>query len=199
MSVYSYIEVLEPRKASQDDERLVLEFGHGIGWFYQIGVAGGKRTYKGAEYSGDLDKHQLEGARAFSFYELPLTKALQNYQTAISACLQAVELDLPELMEWLHGELKLLFEAQDWYQRAWLKLPEGTVELDWCEAVWYLDEEVVENEDFPNHNFTSFVELARDIKAVKSGKLSRKKFSKRYQQNRKSTDVVRPEDIPWKS
>lgn len=181
MSVYSYIEVNKPGEDRQADSELHLGFGHGIGWFYQIGVAGGKKTYQGAEYTGVPEYEQFEERGTLLVYERRLIMALQNYQTAIGACLKAIELGIPGQDGWLRHDLELLFMAQTWYQRGWLKIPRGIVKLDWCEAVMGMRYESLAKWDSPNDNFAFFVELAQDCEDMKTEKISPKGFTKKYQ------------------
>jgi hypothetical protein len=172
MSVYSYIEVIQqPNAESQKDKNLLIGFGHGIHWSYQIAVARGERTYRGVY--GDMGGECV--------HEQELLISLENYQTAIQACLEAVELGIPEQANWLHHDLERLFIAQDWYQKAWLKLPDGIVKLDWCEVAQSMSWEDLEDWNLPNDNFAVFVQLGKDCTKVLLEELSTEEFIKKYQ------------------
>lgn len=185
MSVYSYIEVINPETDScedKEDKDLYMGFGHNIHWSYQIAVAGGKRIYRGVQHGSYPLEPQFEDVTTMSVYEQQTFQALLNYQTAIHACTSALQLKVPELEQWLRGDLEYLFTAQEWYQKAWLKLPNGIVRLDWCERVWGMDQKDLERWDLPNDNFATFVQLGKDCEAVTSGKLVIKEFAKKYQE-----------------
>jgi hypothetical protein len=172
MSVNSYIEVLNLSKDSQVDENLFIEWNYGILWSYQIAVAGGRRDFQGVDDNPSI---------TFSIYNQRISQSLQNYQTAIHACLLAAEFGIPKQADWLHHKLEELFIAQDWYQKAWLKLPDGIVRLDWWDRVRGLQTtKALKEWDEPNEIFAFYVQLAKDCTKVKTEKLSIKDFAKKY-------------------
>jgi len=179
MSVNPYIEILKPNMESQKDKNLYIEWFYGIEWSYQIAVAGGKRIFQGVQNSNQDPRD------AFSIYEQKISQSLQNYQTAIHACLLALELRIPSQAKQVYQELEELFVAQDWFQKACLKIPDGIVRLDWRESVWGgLNTKRLAAWDTPNDIFASFVQLAEDSTDVTTAKLSTKDFAKKYQEYR---------------
>lgn len=180
MSVYSYIEVVKPNSESQKDKDLLMGFGHGIHWSYQIAVANGLRTYQGSQRGAYPLEPQFEDITAVSIYEQELPQALQNYLTATQACMSALRLKIPEFEKRLREDLEHLFNAQEWYQKAWLKLPVGVVRLDWGEYVWGMDHETIAKWDCPNSNFARFVQLLADCESVLTSKLTVPEFTTKY-------------------
>lgn len=180
MSIYSDIEVLSPNNESQEDKNSHIEFGHGIHWSYQIAVAGGKRIYQGVQHGSYPLEPQFEDISAVSLYEQRVFQALKNYQTAISACMSAIQLKIPEQEQWLREDLEYLFEAEDWFRKAWLKIPDGIVRLDWYEYAWGMSEKDIAQWDSPNGNFANFVQLSADCKSVLTNKLTPAEFAAKY-------------------
>lgn len=183
MSVYSYIEVVKPGSAigTGTSRDLHLGFGHGIHWSYLIAVAGGKRIYQGVQHGTYPLEPQYEDLTAMSVYEREIVQALRNYHITIGACMTALEFGLPELGPWLRDDLKKLFEAEAWYQKAWAKMPGGIVRLDWSERVWGWSEEAVAHWDVPNDTYTFYTQLASDCEAVLADKLSTEELVTKYQ------------------
>jgi len=184
MSIYSYMEVVQPNTETKNDEdprkELYMEFGHGIHWSYQIAVAGGKRIYQGVQHGSYPLEPQFEDLTAMSVYEQGTFQALQNYQTAIQACMSAVRLKVPEQQNWLRDELEFLFTAQEWLYKAWLQLPDGIVRLDWSERTLGMSEKDIAQWDSPNGNFDFYVQLSADCKSVLTNKLTVAEFAAKY-------------------
>jgi hypothetical protein len=184
MSIYSYMEIVQPDTEIQNDEdprkEFYMEFGHGIHWSYQIAVAGGKRIYAGVQHGAFPLEPQLDDYTALSVYEQGAFQALQNYQTAIQACISAVRLKVPEQQKWLRDDLEFLFTAQEWFYKAWLKLPDGIVRLDWSERTLGMSEKDIALWDSPNSSLAFFVQLSADCESVLTNKLTVPEFTAKY-------------------
>jgi len=194
MSVYSQIEVLKPGQESQYYQDLYMSFGHGIGWWHQIAVARGKRTYSGVVHSGNLELEQLEDTQAMSIYELPITESLKNYQAVMKTFNSVLELGQihPQvhLNNKFYHDLGILIEAKRWFEIASAKLPKGIVKLDWSEAVWGESLEYLEQWDAPNDAYRYFMKLTKDCKKVKQGKLNFYKFEEEYEDYTQIDQIV---------
>lgn len=179
MTLFALISVWDPSKGKQidSDDTTSLAFYDAIGWWYEIAVAGGWRTFDAPEVNS-------AGEQAFSIQEAPLAITLKNYDFAIGAVIQAIELGIPDLRKTFHCKLELLFSAQAWFRDIKRDLPDGIVCVDWCEMHFGANKKELENFDVPNEILKEYSDLLQDIEAVKKEKLTAQKFTKKYQNNR---------------
>lgn len=184
MSVYSYKEVVEPDYTDKKDDDLLLGFKRGIGWEYQIAVSGGSYLYQPTGVTNDPNLEQQAESYAKLIFEQPIDCCLRNYQEAINACEAAVKLDIPELTQSLQNDLNCLLEAQSWFVRAYSKLPNGLVRLDWSEYIWGWDElALYEFSKLPNEQLQFFRNMAVDTKQFIKNQLTKKVLIKKYKRN----------------
>lgn len=154
-----------------------LNWKDGIDWYFQLGVAGGKRTYWGVDsYPNPTDDESIYFA--VSMYEQSTFQALKNYHRAIGACLSALELGLS--FDAFKNKLSGLYEALRWYQVAWRKYPDNNVLLDWCDQVQGMKEKSIKEWDSPNEIFNYYIQLEKDCKKLLSKKITLDELKAKY-------------------
>lgn len=184
MSVYSYIEVVEPDYTDKKDDDLLLGLKRGISWEYQIAVSGGSYLYQPTGVSNDPNLEQLAESYAKLIFEQPLDFALRNYHEAIAACEALLKLDIPPLNRSVKEDLDYLQTAEKWFTAAFTKLPKGIVRLDWAEYIWGWDEVALyELSKVPNKQIQFFRDMAIDTKQFNKNLLTETVLIKKYKRN----------------
>ena len=113
---------------------------------------------------------------------------LRNYRTAIKACEQALGIGIEELEAKFKEDLGLLQDSYEWFSRAYEKLPNGIVRVDWAEGVWGQSHEALrERSKFPSGILQHFKNLAEDSKKLQAGKLTEEVFINDYQDKQELT------------
>ena len=188
MSVYSGIYVERSKHNPKHnawfedhlDKELSLNFNHGIHWRYQIAVANGKRESSGVKRSGDPDAKQAEDCNVYLRHSLPIKDTLKNYDKIINGLLTIVEMGLVSQCPWVLEDLEHLFVAKNWFVEAFCERPNGTVVLDWEEAVWGYSQEVLDTITDPDDNYKHLCRIEDDCKKVKQGKMSAQQLIAKY-------------------
>jgi hypothetical protein len=182
LEVYRHGLEVKPGEGHTYDDDLYIGPKYGIPWWYQIGVAGGEREFEGARYNGKKIHDERESYAGWQMYIQTLENCLQNYRDIINNLYSLYKSDILSLNDKFYRHVGLVTMAQQWFQNAYKKIPDGDVKYDTCLSLAGITHEDLEKYDGPNDNFKYLAKIGGDCEKVASGLWAPEKFQKKYEE-----------------